>query len=213
MSVCYIIAAGDCNSIVIDKKIGDLIIAADKGLEHCRKFSVLPDIVVGDFDSLGFVPDHENVISLPVEKDDTDTSFAIKYAMDKGYRKFVIFGGLGGRRSDHTFANIAMLSFISKNGGNGVLAGDGFCITSVTDGSISFDESLQGDISVFSFDEKADGVTESGLKYELYNATLYNSAPLGVSNSFTGQKSCVEVNKGTLIIYFKGKFSDFSIDK
>ncbi len=214
MSVCYIIAAGDCNNIIIiDKKCDDLIIAADKGLEYCRKFAVVPDIIVGDFDSLGFIPEFENVISLPVEKDDTDTSFAVKYAMDKGYKKFVIFGGTGGKRADHTFANIALLSFISKNGGVGFLVADDYTITAITDSTIKFSSALKGDISVFSFDTVSYGVTETGLYYNYNNAEVKNCIVTGVSNSFTGRESTVSVKNGTLIIYFSGKFSDCTIDK
>ena len=72
---------------------------------------------------------------------------------------------------------------------------------------------MKGDISVFSFDERAEGVFEKGLLYTLDDAVLENSVPTGVSNSFTGQESVVSVRKGTLIIYFHGKFSDCTIDK
>ncbi len=213
MSVCYIISAGDCPNIEIDRKDGDIIIAADAGMNYCKRDNIVPDIIVGDFDSLGSVPDAENVISLPVEKDDTDTSFAVKYAMGKGYKKFVIFGGTGGRRQDHTFANIALLSFISKNGGIGFLVSGDTTITAITDAKLSFPASLEGDISVFSFDTVSDGVTETGLYYNFNNAIVENSVVTGVSNSFTGKESSVSVRKGTLIIYFSGKFSDCTLDK
>ena len=213
MSICYIISAGDCNGIDIDKKDGDLIIAADKGLEYCRKFGVAEDIVIGDFDSLGFVPEAANVITLPVAKDDTDTSYAVKYAMEKGFDKFVIYGATGGKRADHTFANIALLAYIAKKGGIGFIAADGYTITAVTDLAIRFPSYMIGDISVFSFDEKSEGVTEKGLRYSLEDAVLENSVAVGVSNSFTGQESLVSVKHGTLLIYFSGKFSDCTIDK
>lgn len=213
MAVCYIISAGDCNSLTIEKESNDIVIAADSGLEYCKSYGIIPDIIIGDFDSLGFIPDGENVMTLPVEKDDTDTSFAVKYAMGKGYEKFVIFGGTGGKRPDHTFANISLLAYISKNGGTGFLDSGDYTITAVTDSKISFPDYMNGDISVFSFDEKAQGVTESGLKYCLLNDVLYNSMPMGVSNSFSGQDSFVEVKNGTLIIYFSGKFFDCTIDK
>ncbi len=213
MSVCYIIAAGECNGINIDKKNSDIVIAADAGLRHCENYGILPDIVVGDFDSLGAVPCCDNVIKLPVEKDDTDTSFAVKYAMKKGFYEFVIFGGTGGKRSDHTFANIALLSFISKNGGKGFLDCGDYTVTAITDAKVSFPEYMKGDISVFSFDTKAYGVTETGLYYNFDNNDVENSVVTGVSNSFTGQKSSVSVKDGTLIIYFSGKFSDCTIDK
>lgn len=74
----------------------DYVIAADAGYEYCRKNNIIPDLVLGDFDSLGVAPKHPNVMQLPVEKDDTDTVFAIKTGLEKGYRHFYIYGGLGG---------------------------------------------------------------------------------------------------------------------
>lgn len=213
MSVCYIISAGDCEKINIDKKGNDLIIAADAGMNYCRRDNIVPDIIIGDFDSLGCIPDADNVITLPVEKDDTDTSFAVKYAMEKGYKTFVIFGATGGKRQDHTFANIALLSFISKNGGIGFLVSGDTTITAVTEAKLSFPASLTGDISVFSFDTVSQGVTETGLYYNFTDAIVENSVVTGVSNSFTGKESSVSVRKGTLIVYFSGKFSDCTLDK
>ena len=213
MAVCYIIAAGDCEKITVNKNENDLIIAADGGLEYCERDGITPDIILGDFDSLGFVPERSNVLVLPVEKDDTDTSYAVKYAMDRGYDTFVIFGGTGGKRADHTYANIALLSYISKHGCHGFLDCGDKTITCVTDSVISFPDYLRDDISVFSFDNVSSGVSEKGLYYSLENADIENCNIMGVSNSFTGQESSVSVRQGTLIIYYCGKFSDVTIDK
>lgn len=213
MPICYIVGAGDCEKISIDKKENDFIIAADGGLRYCKRDNITPDLVLGDFDSLGFIPDQKNICVLPVEKDDTDTSFAVKFAIEKGYNKFVIFGGTGGKRADHTYANIALLSYISKNGGIGFLDCRGYTITAITNSKIYFPEYMKGDISVFSFDNVSKGVCETGLYYNFENTDVENSIVTGVSNSFTGQESCVSVREGTLIIYFSGKFSDVTIDK
>lgn len=212
MKTCYIVAAGDDTGINIVKSENDLVIACDAGLEHCRKYGVVPDYVIGDFDSLGFVPESENVILLPVEKDDTDTSFAVKFAMEKGFTRFVILCGTGGRRPEHTYANMALLAFISKNGGQGFLIDKNCVLTAITDSVIRFSEKMQGDVSVFAFDSQVN-VTEKGLKYSLDNATVRNTDIVGVSNSFTGKESSVRADNGTLIIYFTGKISDIAIDK
>ena len=213
MSICYIVAAGDCEKISVNKNENDLIIAADAGVRYCQRDNIIPDAIIGDFDSLGFIPDSRNVISLPVAKDDTDTSFAVKYAMDKGYKKIVIFGAAGGKRADHTFANIALLSFISKSGCEGYLSCDGYTVTAITDAKISFPDYMKGDISVFSFDTVSYCVTEKGLLYSISDSDIENSDIKGVSNSFIGQKSSVSVKDGTLIVYYSGSFSDATIDK
>lgn len=213
MKTCYIIAAGDAEKIVFERSKNDLVIACDAGLKHCECNKIVPDMIIGDFDSLGYIPEKENTLVLPVAKDDTDTSFAVKYAMDKGYDRFVIFGGTGGKRPEHTYANIALLALISKNGGEGFLACDDYTITAITDSKINFKSGLRGDVSVFSFDTHSFGVTEKGLLYSLTDAMLENSIVIGISNSFTGQESCISVEKGTLIIYFSAKISDITIDK
>ena len=213
MPVCYIVGAGDCEKICIQKNENDMIIAADGGLKYCERDGIKPDIIIGDFDSLGFVPENDNVLVLPVEKDDTDTSFAVKYAMNKGYDTFVIFGGTGGKRGDHTYANIALLAYVSKEGCSAFLDCGDYSITAITDSEISFPEYMKGDISVFSFDNVSEGVRETGLYYSFDNENIENCNIRGVSNSFIGQKSTVSVGKGTLIIYFSGKFSDCAIDK
>lgn len=213
MKTCYIIAAGDAEKIIIERNEEDLVIACDAGLKHCEKNNIVPDMIIGDFDSLGYIPENENTIVLPVAKDDTDTSFAVKFAMDRGYNRFVIYAGTGGRRPEHTYANIALLAYISKKGSQGYLACDNCTVTSVTDSKISFKSGLKGDISVFSFDNESAGVTEKGLLYAFSDAVLENSIVTGISNSFTGQESSVSVKRGTLIVYFSGNFSDATIDK
>ena len=213
MSVCYIIAAGDCDRININKETGDIIIAADGGLDYCIRDNITPDIIIGDFDSAKAVPDADNIISLPVEKDDTDTFYAVKYAMQKGFDRFVIYGGTGGIRPDHTFANIALLAFIAENGCEGYLNYNGYTVTAIKNSRISFSENAKGDISVFSFTDNAYGVTECGLKYSLENTVLANTIPLGVSNSFTGKNAYIEVRDGVLLIYFSGNFLLCTIDK
>ena len=81
--ICYIVGAGECSRLLLHPKQEDMIIAVDGGYEYIKEGQV--DLVVGDFDSLGFVPEHSNVIALPPEKDDTDMLFAIKEGLKAGY--------------------------------------------------------------------------------------------------------------------------------
>lgn len=208
MKRCYIICAGDADTIRINKEQNDLIIAADGGLVHCQHNNIVPDIILGDFDSLGYIPKDSNTIVLPTEKDYTDSYEAVMLAMEKGYKEIVIFGAFGGERTDHTLANIALLSFISKNGGKGYIIHKNEVTTAITDSSISFKSKNSGTVSVFSFDENAIGVTEKGLKYTIEDFTLKNSVAMGVSNCFIGKEAYISVKKGTLIIFFDGTISD-----
>jgi len=204
--VCYIVGAGDFYG-EIKKKNTDLVIAADAGLIALKKTGVVPDLIVGDFDSLGFVPDGNNVIQHPVMKDDTDTMLAVKTGFERGFDKFVILGGTG-KKLSHTFANIQTLSYISQRGGTAFLIGGGYTVTALTNSAISFGDRAKGRISVFCNGRNALGVNENGLLYSLENAELSSDFPLGVSNEFTGVKSSVSVKDGTLIIIWDGTFND-----
>ena len=201
MSVCYIVGAGDCEKLDFTKNESDLLIAADAGYMHIIKNGMQPDIVIGDFDSLGRIPDAENVVKLNPVKDITDMHAAAEEGIKTGFREFVIYGATGGR-FDHTFANIQLIASLSQKGFAASIADGDRIITAVTDSEIRFDSSKKGFISVFSHTDKSEGVFEKGLKYTLENAAISNSFAIGVSNEFIGEESVISVKKGTLIIIY-----------
>ncbi|MBE6732554.1 MAG: thiamine diphosphokinase [Ruminococcaceae bacterium] len=200
MNRCYIIGA-NCGEISFLKNEGDLIIAADGGYKAALKSGIKPDVILGDFDSLGYIPVGSEVITLPVCKDDTDTLYAVKLGLSRGFKSFFIYGGLGGR-TDHTIANIQTLGLIAEKGGRGYLVSDDEVLTVVKNGSISFNAKAYGTVSVFSFGGKAQNVNINGLFYEIHDATFDSTFPLGVSNSFKGIESVIEVQEGCLLIVF-----------
>lgn len=204
---CYIIGAAPTQLPSIEKRPSDLLIAADGGLDACRKAGLIPDLIVGDFDSLGTVPAGENVVTLPVEKDDTDTAHALTLAEERGFRRFVIFGALGGERMDHSFANFALAASAAKTGSRCWLIGNHTIVTAIHNGECRFPAGMQGDISVFPFGGDAKSVTEEGLKYTLHRADLAGDCALGVSNSFTGDAALIAVEDGTLLIFYRGEYS------
>lgn len=197
---CYIIGGGECDKISVTDD--GIVIAADKGLEKLNSQGIKADLVIGDFDSLGYIPSGENVIVLPVEKDDTDVSVAVKTGMERGCKTFFIFGGTGGR-PDHTFANYQLLSYVAKKGGIGFLIGEEYAVTVITESSLTFEKGREGTLSVFAYGEKCAGVSLSGLKYQLSDAELSKSVPLGVSNSFIGKEATVSVKKGSLLVMWE----------
>lgn len=203
MRICHIVGAGEFTGELIETGHEDYIIAADRGYKALTDLGIIPDLTVGDFDSLGYIPDVPSLIRHPVEKDDTDMMLAVRYGFDKGCDTFLLYGALGGRL-DHTIANLQLLSYISKRGGKAFLIGRSITASAVTNGNIHFKSEASGIISVFSFGEKAEGVYLTGLRYPLTDATLLCDFPLGVSNEFTGVDSCVEVKKGTLTVLWYG---------
>ena len=198
MGKCVIFCAAGFDSLAEEISKGDLVIAADGGLKHTEKLGLTPDVVLGDFDSLGFVPEGAGVF--PVEKDDTDAMLAVRCGLDRGYRQFVIYGGLDGDRLDHTLANFQALQYLADRDAAGYLVGKKYLATVVKDGRLSFPAEAGGILSVFCLGPDAAGVTLSGLKYPMENGTLSSGFPLGVSNHFTGEKSSISVKNGSLLV-------------
>lgn len=200
--VCYIVGGMEPGKITLAPRRPAYVIAADKGLLHLRRQGIAPDLIVGDFDSLGRVPEGENVLQLPVEKDDTDMMRAVRLGLERGCRTFVLYGGVGGRM-DHTYANLQTLTFLADHGARGYLVGEGFLATAIRDGSLDFGPEHRGTISVFCPGAPAGGVDLEGLQYPLHDAVLTSGFPLGVSNSFTGESAKVTVRRGTLLVMWE----------
>ncbi|MBO5066251.1 MAG: thiamine diphosphokinase [Clostridia bacterium] len=181
----------------------DLVIAADGGLKSAKKFNINPDLIVGDFDSLKYIPHGENVIIHPEIKDETDLILAIDIGLEKGYKDFIIYGCLGGRL-DHTYASIQTASYVTEKGGTAIFKSNDYYMTVIKNSSIHFTSDCEGYISVFSYSETATGVTEKGLFYELSDSKLTCDYPLGISNCFTGKESFVSVKNGKLCVIWNG---------
>lgn len=199
--ICYVVGAGENCGLDFLPQPGDYLIAVDGGFDYLQEKGLCPDLVIGDFDSVREKPSHSNVVVLNREKDDTDMGAALDVGIEKGYREFRIYGGTGGR-FDHTIGNIQLLAALSQKGKKGFLIGREWIMTAVTDGSIEFDSSYEGYISVFSHSDESRGVYEENLKYKLQDAVLTNTFPMGVSNEFIGKESRITVEKGTLLLVF-----------
>ena len=200
MASCVIFCAGGFYGLWEPLTAEDHILAADGGYAHVQALGVTPDGVLGDFDSLGYVPTDAQLF--PVEKDDTDAMLAVRRGLKLGYDRFVLYGGLEGPRLDHTIANLQTLQFLADHGAVGYLVGQHQVVTTVTNGILTFPAEAKGTVSVFCMGLPATGVTLKGLKYPLENGTLTPGFPLGVSNSFTGQAASIEVKNGTVLVIF-----------
>lgn len=201
MKICHIIGAGEMQGVRINVKDGDYLIAADAGYAEAQRQGLKPDLVVGDFDSLGSEPAGENVIKHPVMKDDTDTMLAVKLGFEKGFTQFFLYGMLGGRL-DHTIANLQTIEYIAARGGRGYIIGGDSVVCAIKDGEICFDGAAKGIVSVFCLGAPAKGVSIEGLLYPLENYTLTPDMPLGVSNEFTGKPARICVKDGVIIALF-----------
>ena len=203
MESCVIFCAGGFDGLAQPIKEDDYIIAADGGYRHICDLGLTPDLVLGDFDSLGFVP--EGAETFPVEKDDTDAMLAVRRGLELGFDRFVLYGGLDGERLDHTLANFQTLQYLADRGAKGYLVGNHYVAAVVKNAAVQFPETAEGVLSVFCMGADATGVTLSGLKYNVENGSLTAGFPLGVSNHFTGQKATVSVKNGSLLLLYDRK--------
>ncbi|MGE4275631.1 MAG: thiamine diphosphokinase [Lawsonibacter sp.] len=209
--ICYVVGAMSLSPALRPAPIpGDYVIAADRGYDSLMAYGVVPDLVVGDFDSLGYAPSHPNVIHLPAEKDDTDMVFALRRGLDLGYRRFVLLGGVGGRL-EHTLANLQLLDWLTTQGAIGFLAGEKTAATALRDSTLTFPDSMSGYLSVFCNSGTALGVTLSNLKFPLTDYTMSGSFPIGVSNEFCGAPATVSVKQGSLLLLWEERGDFYSL--
>ena len=198
MGKCVIFCAAEFDTLAQPLEQEDFVIAADGGLRHTQKLDIVPNVILGDFDSLGYAPEGANVF--PVEKDDTDAMLAVRHGLGLGYKEFILYGSVDGPRLDHTVANFQTLQFLCDHGACGYLVGKDTVITVLKNGTLCFPAGCGGNISVFCMGPDARGVTEEGLYYGLEHGTLTAGFPLGASNHFTDRPARITVEEGSLLI-------------
>ena len=200
--LCHIVGAGEC-TVLPKKAEGDLLIAADGGLDALGDVGILPDLLIGDFDSVkGTLPSGVETVRLPVEKDETDMEAAVRIGLARAYREFAFYGATGGR-PDHTYGNYRLLISLAKRGMRAVIRDGNYTVSAVKDGSLVLPESAIGTVSVFAVDAPAEGVTLEGLYYPLQDAVLSPDTTLGVSNHVVTHPVSVTVEKGCLLVMWE----------
>lgn len=197
METCVIFCAAGFDSLMEPIRPGDYVLAADGGLRHTQKLGIVPDGILGDFDSLGYIPDSAAVF--PVEKDDTDSMLAVRKGLELGYRRFLLYGAMDGPRLDHTLANFQTLQFLRDRGAVGYLVGEKYLATVISGETVIFPAESRGILSLFCLGADAEGVSLRGLKYPLTDAKLTSGFPLGVSNHFLGEQAEITVKTGSLL--------------
>lgn len=177
----------------------DFYICCDSGLKHRAGLGVVPDLIVGDFDS------HENphlaieTIALPREKDDTDTVFAVKEALSRGFQDFLLVGVIGGR-IDHTLGNLSLLLMLDSCGKTATALDDFSELQIVSDRPVSID-GRYAYFSLLNLSGAARGVTIKNAKYPLQNAEITCDYQYGISNEvLPGRVAEVSVETGRLLL-------------
>lgn len=203
MGKCIVFCAAEFDRLACPMEPEDYVIAADGGLQHTQALGIEHQEILGDFDSLGYIPQDARVF--PVEKDDTDAMLAARRGLALGFREFLYYGSLDGKRLDHTVANYQTLQYLADHGARGYLVGQDFLVTVVKEGRIFFPEGTEGLLSVFCLGADARGVSLRGLYYPLEGGTLTAGFPLGVSNHFTGAPAEISVEEGSLLVMWERK--------
>ena len=202
MGRCVIVGGADINNYeFIREKLcaDDFVIFCDSGLKHLEQLQAEPSLIVGDFDS------HENphldveTIVLPCEKDDTDTVYAVKEAINRGFNDFLLIGVVGARL-DHTLANVSILLHLDSLGKKGCIIDDYSEMEIVSDKPVF----IQDDCSFFSLlniSGCAKDITITGAKYPLTGAEISCEYQYGVSNEvLPGEVATVSVTNGKLLL-------------
>ena len=197
MKKCLIFCAAEFDRLAEAVEGGDYILAADGGLRHLNKLNITPHGIIGDFDSLGYVPEGAQVF--PVEKDDTDAMLAARKGLELGFREFLFYGALDGPRLDHTISNFQTLQFLADHGAKGYLIGRDYIVTVIKEETVEFPAAAEGILSLFCLGPDAEGITLENLHYPLENGRLTSGFPLGVSNHFVGKSAKITVKKGSLL--------------
>ena len=206
--ICWIFGAGSFYGTYSQPKPGDLVIAADGGMDRLKQIGLQPDLLIGDFDSMRQPAEQrpDEVLRLSKTKDLSDSAAALAAGKERGYRLFYLYGCTGGRL-DHTLANVQDLTGLAAEGMQGYLFDNGMAVTAIaggeTAGVLEFPAGMQGMISVFSHSDCCEGVREDGLKYTVAEHRLTNTFPLGLSNEFTALPGSVSVKQGVLVIVFE----------
>ena len=196
--LCAIISGGEPDDLTGIHE-ADFIIACDRGYAYAKEAGIRPDLLMGDFDSYrGALDKSVPVLDLPVEKDDTDTMAAIRYAVQEDYSEIVLYCALGGRL-DHLLGNVQSAVFAVERGCRVHIIDTDNLLYFFTDGALTLPPREGWSLSLLSLTDRCENVSVTGVKYPLRDATLTNGFPIGVSNEWRGEAQ-ISVGGGVLLV-------------
>ena len=202
MKRCVIVGGAGINNYDYIRSrlyVDDYIVFCDSGLRHLEPLQVKPSLIVGDFDS------HDNphldveTIVLPCEKDDTDTVFAVKEAIKRGFDDFLLIGVVGARL-DHTLGNVSILLYLDSIGKKGTIIDD-YSEMEIVSNEPAYIEDSYAFFSLLNVSGTAKGITIENAKYLLNNAEITCEYQYGVSNEvLPGKTAKVSIFEGKLLL-------------
>lgn len=189
--------------LLLEKKEIDKLIAVDGGANRIKKINILPDLVIGDLDSLTkknrkyYQSQKIEILKHPVEKDQTDSELAIDYCLNNNFQKIYLTGALGGR-FDQQLANLNLLEYIVELGLEAKIISSHLEIALIKDQQ-KFINKKGYRLSLVAQTKIVKGLTITGCKYDLDNEDLKRSQTRGISNLIKADKAEVKLENGLLI--------------
>lgn len=174
------------------------IIAADSGYLKCVKAGIVPDLIIGDFDSSPVPEVDTEILQLPAEKDDTDTFYCVKKAIELGYSDIEILCAIG-NRADHNYSNMLCLDYCKKNNVKCSITNLRNKLQLV-DHEIIIDDSKYKYFSLFAFLGSVSGLSIKDAYYELDDVDMKPYEQYAQSNCFKGKPAKITVKKGTILL-------------
>ena len=181
-----------------------VLICTDGAAERVREIGRVPDLIVGDMDSVDrttlayFEQKGSRIIRHPVHKDETDTQLALECAFEMEPEGIRIFGALGGR-IDHAMANISLLVMCTQRGVDTKIV-DRDCELFVVGGSCVIDGRKGETVSLLPLSSDVRGITLDGFEYPLSGAVMEVGRPYGISNRLTRTRGTISVESGYLLV-------------
>ena len=177
----------------------DWFVYCDGGLKHVQELGREPNLIVGDFDSHEQPETDTETIVLPCEKDDTDTVYAVKEAVRRGFQDFLLIG-VTGERFDHTFGNISLLLYLDSLGIPACILDDYSEMSIISRGTAEVKEDCSW-FSLLNISGTAKGITIRGAKYPLTDGEITSEYQYGISNEvLPGKTAHVSVREGRLLL-------------
>lgn len=205
MSALIIGSGNDIDKELLKDVNIEYCICADGGLEKAEKLGILPDIVLGDFDSVDlsvlerYRKLNIEIMKFPKEKDFTDMELAVDTAVKKGFKDIVLVGATG-TRLDHSVANILLIAKYYKYGAN-IKIMDNNNYIEIVKSNMIIQQKTGYYVSIIPYSENIEGLTLMGFKYPLTDVNVEIGSTLCISNEISEKEAVIKLNKGNAFIF------------
>ncbi len=202
-----LVSGGNIEDLNLVKELAkdvDFVIGADAGTDYCLASNLVPNIIIGDLDSikmgnLDIVKQKEiPILKFPIEKDNTDTELALDYLIEKGFKDITIIGAIGSR-IDHTLGNIFLLKKLKDKKVKGKII-DGHNIIYLIDDELIVENRPNSYVSILPINDSGSIVSLDGFKYNLSKVQIDFSSTLGISNEIEKDFGYIKIHKGLCLV-------------